>query len=185
MKSLHAISPGFSQQQFRAALSQFATGVTVVTACTKAKQPVGLTVNSFNSVSLNPPLVLWGLASSAGTAPVFRASTHYVINVLGADQIELSKSFSRPQVDRFTDIPYVMSDNGAPILPQCIAWFECIHRSLYEEGDHLIFVGEVERCHMTSRSPLLFYSGAYHIPVMHPLGKSEGSPARISTERNG
>jgi flavin reductase (DIM6/NTAB) family NADH-FMN oxidoreductase RutF len=175
MTSLQAISPGFSQRQFRAALSQFATGVTVVTACTDGGQPFGVTVNSFSSVSLEPPLVLWGLAISSGTRSVFCSATHYVINVLGADQIDLSQCFSKPQVNRFADVPYVLSTNGAPILPQCIACFECNNRNHYREGDHLIFIGEVERCHMTSRSPLIFYSGAYHIPVLHPSVNETGS----------
>src|SRR6187551_3596581 len=85
--------PSFSSQEFRAALGMFATGVTIVTARTADSQPIGLTANSFNSVSLDPPLVLWSLAQAAASLPAFRAGSHYAINVLAADQHELAERF--------------------------------------------------------------------------------------------
>lgn len=169
--ALERMDDGISQEsyrRYRAALAQFATGVAIVTAATPEGCPVGLTVNSFSSVSLDPPLVLWSLANTAQCLPAFCTASHYAVNVLGADQIELSKSFASYRGDRFARIAFRPGAGGAPILPQCIAWFECANHRRYEAGDHTIFIGKVERYEMKSRRPLLFYSGLYHVPVLHP-----------------
>lgn len=161
-----AESPG--HQRFRAALGQFATGVAIVTATTTDDCPVGLTVNSFSSVSLEPPLILWSLASSASCLPVFCAASHYAVNVLGADQVELSKTFASYHGDRFAKIAFKRGTGGVPVISQCIAWFECASYRRHEEGDHVIFIGKVERYEVKSRRPLVFYSGSYHVPIAHP-----------------
>lgn len=166
--SPRARAPNFSQSEFRAALGMFATGVTVVTARTADGALVGLTANSFNTVSLEPPLVLWSLSRAAASLTVFSTGSHYAINILGADQQELARRFAAKDVDRFADLQFVEGVGGAPLLPGAAATFECFNRSRYEEGDHVIFVGEVERCtHRPGASPLLFHGGKFY--TEHPL----------------
>ena len=154
-------APEFDTKQFRQALSQFATGVTVITARLPDGAFFGVTINSFNSVSLEPPLVLWSLAHTASSMPAFTASDGYVINVLAGDQIEVAQRFARPGVDRFEALPFALSQGGLPVLGGTVAWFECRHRSRYSEGDHVIFVGEVERCHAHPQRTLGFHRGRF------------------------
>lgn len=170
-----ARTPDFEVGHFRAALGQFATGVTIITtqAIDADGEPhfLGFTANSFNSVSLDPPLVLWSLARAAGSLAVFRENSHYAVNVLASDQIALSRRFgSRTAAapDRFDGIAWREGFRGAPVLEGCCAWFECFNRSRYEEGDHVIFVGEVERCGYTRHEPLIFQGGDYHMTQPHP-----------------
>ena len=146
----------------------FATGVTIVTALSADGRPIGLTANSFNSVSLTPPLVLWSLARSAGSLASFSTGSHYAINILSADQQDLARQFAAPGANRFDGVPFSSGAGGAPILQGTAATFECFNRSRYEEGDHVIFVGEVERCeHRAGASPLLFHGGKFY--TEHPL----------------
>lgn len=146
----------------------FATGVTIVTALGEKGAPVGLTANSFNSVSLDPPLVLWSLALRSASMPAFRAGTHYAINVLAADQHELALRFAKSTGNRWQDVPWHPGKAGAPLLEGAAATFECFNRSRYEEGDHVIFVGQVEHCtHRVGASPLLFHGGRFY--TEHPL----------------
>ena len=166
--SRKAQTPNFSPVEFRAALGMFATGVTVVTARTAEGELVGLTANSFNSVSLTPPLVLWSLARAAASLPAFSTGSHYAINILGAEQHDLARRFAAKDVNRFADVAFVEGVGGAPLLRGAAATFECFNRSRYEEGDHVIFVGEVERCaHRAGASPLLFHGGKFY--TEHPL----------------
>jgi flavin reductase (DIM6/NTAB) family NADH-FMN oxidoreductase RutF len=152
---------GFDTDYFRAALSQFATGITIVITRSPEGNLHGLTVNSFNSVSLEPPLVLWSLSTRARCMVAFSAASHYIINVLAANQLDLALRFSQDVADRFEDLDYAASPAGLPILPGVAAWFECRNRSRYLEGDHVIFVGEVERCHVNPTQPLGFYGGKF------------------------
>lgn len=141
----------------------FATGVTVVTARDADGRLIGLTANSFNSVSLEPPLVLWSLALRAGSMPVFARGSHYAINILAADQVELAERFASKNVDRFAGVSWRPGLAGAPVLEGAAAVFECFNRSQYEEGDHVIFVGEVEHCtRREGASPLIFHGGRYY-----------------------
>src|SRR6476469_1392243 len=128
--------PSFSSEQFRSALGMFATGVTIVTARTAEGGVIGLTANSFNSVSLDPPLVLWSLAQAAGSLPVFRAGSHYAINVLAKDQKDLAERFALKGSDRWSGVSFVDGVGGAPLLEGAAATFECFNRSRYEEGAH-------------------------------------------------
>ncbi|MES2949771.1 MAG: flavin reductase family protein [Pseudomonadota bacterium] len=163
-----ALPPNFSPTEFRDALGMFATGVTIVTARTDQGSYVGLTANSFNSVSLAPPLVLWSLARSAGSMAAFSTGSHYAINILSADQQDLAKQFAARSGDRFAGVRFVLGTGGAPLIEGAAATFECFNRSRYEEGDHVIFVGEVERCaHRAGASPLLFHGGKFY--AEHPL----------------
>jgi len=164
----HARPPSFTPHEFRQALGMFATGVTIVTARASNGKLVGLTANSFNSVSLHPPLVLWSLARAAGSMAVFSAGSHYAINVLAADQQMLAQRFASKDVDRWAGVAWTEGAAGAPLLAGAAASFECFNRSRYEEGDHVIFVGEVERCtHRADASPLLFHGGRFY--AEHPL----------------
>jgi flavin reductase (DIM6/NTAB) family NADH-FMN oxidoreductase RutF len=163
-----AAAPNFSSQEFRNALGMFATGVTIVTARAPNGDLMGLTANSFNSVSLAPPLVLWSLANSASSMAAMSAASHYAINILGADQQDLAMRFARKGLDRFADVAFMEGIAGAPLLKDAIATFECFNRSRYNEGDHVIFVGEVERCaYLAGASPLLYHGGNFYSE--HPL----------------
>ena len=157
-----AIAPSFSLPDFRAALGMFATGVTIVTARRADGAPVGLTANSFNSVSLSPPLVLWSLARNAGSMAAFERGSHYAIHILSAEQHALAVRFAGKSVNRFADVPFREGAGGAPVLDGAAAVFECFNRSRYEEGDHVIFVGEVEHCEWRAGAqPLIFHGGRY------------------------
>ena len=159
--SPRAPAHAFDAAQFRAALSQFATGVTVITTRLADGSFRGLTASSFNSVSLDPPLVLWSLGNGANSLPIFSGNSHYVINVLGADQAHLAQRFSRRTDNPFGDIEYDLSRTGQPILKGVSAWFECHNRSRYPEGDHVIFVGEVEECAAHPQASLVFHGGQF------------------------
>ena len=153
----------FSQREFRDALGQFATGVTIITARSAQGHPVGTTVSSFNAVSLTPPLVLWSLGQMANSLPVFRQCTHYAIHVLSASQKPLAELFARKGVDRFSHTAHHDSVHGVPLLEGCAAVFECHHHQQHDVGDHLLFIGQVERCeHHADRTPLLYHSGHMH-----------------------
>lgn len=155
--------PCFSRQEFRSALGMFATGVTIVTATTAEGRAIGLTANSFNSVSLDPPLVLWSLSRAAASLPAFSTGSHYAINILAADQKLLAERFALKGADRWGGVEYKLGSGGAPLLPGAAATFECFNRSRYEEGDHVIFVGEVERCTVRDGAmPLLFHGGRFY-----------------------
>ncbi|HET7837652.1 MAG TPA: flavin reductase family protein [Variovorax sp.] len=160
--------PSFSIDEFRASLGMFATGVTIVTARAANGALVGLTANSFNSVSLDPPLVLWSLARSAASMAALRTGSHYAINILAANQKSLAERFAAKDIDRWADVAFTEGIGGAPVLVGAAASFECFNRSRYDEGDHVIFVGEVERCmHSAGASPLLFHGGRFY--TEHPL----------------
>ena len=157
-----ALAPSFSMPDFRSALGMFATGVTIVTARRPDGTLVGLTANSFNSVSLDPPLVLWSLSRGAGSMPVFERGSHYAINILAANQRTLAERFASKTADRFADVAFSEGACGAPVLKGATAVFECFNRSQYEEGDHVIFVGEVEHCDWSPGvPPLIFHGGRY------------------------
>ena len=138
----------------------FATGVTIVTTRAADGRPIGLTANSFNSVSLEPPLVLWSLSQAAASLAAFRAGSHYAINVLAADQKALAERFAAKGADRWSGVDSVPGAGGAPLIAGSAATFECFNRSRYDEGDHVIFVGEVERCTWRpGAAPVLLHGG--------------------------
>ena len=159
--SPRAAARDFDAVQFRQALSQFATGVTIITTRLADGSFRGLTASSFNSVSLAPPLVLWSLGNGANSLPIFSGNSHYVINVLGAEQAHLAKLFSRRTDKPFDGVEYELSRTGQPILKGASAWFECHNRSRYPEGDHVIFVGEVEECAFLPQASLIFHGGQF------------------------
>ena len=154
--------PQDPRRALRDAFGTFMTGVTVVTALDPTGRPVGLTANSFNSVSLSPPLVLWSLSKRAGSMPAFSTGSHYAINILAAEQRTLAERFASKDIDRFAGVPFRRGAGGAPVIEGSAAVFECFNRSQYEEGDHIIFVGEVERCERREGAlPLIYHGGRY------------------------
>jgi flavin reductase (DIM6/NTAB) family NADH-FMN oxidoreductase RutF len=122
---------------------------------------VGITVNSFNSVSLDPPLVVWSIAVSASTHTVFRNSPRYLVHVLGAKQLDLARRFAQRGIDRFAGVAWQMNAAGLPQLDGCVARFECAHRNLHAEGDHLVMIGSVERYESLGGAPLIFHDSRY------------------------
>jgi flavin reductase (DIM6/NTAB) family NADH-FMN oxidoreductase RutF len=162
------MNPALTTAGLRAALGRFATGVTIVTARSPDGRPVGLTVNSFNSVSLEPPRVLWSLSQAASSMPTFAAGVDYAIHVLAADQRGLAERFASKGVDRWQGLAYREGLGGVPLLDGAVAVFECRQRSRYPEGDHVIFVGDVLRCqHRSDLAPLLYHGGRFY--TEHPL----------------
>lgn len=152
-------------QSFRRALSTFATGVAIVTTTDQRGEPTGLTVSSFNSVSLDPPLVLWSLSRRSFNLSIYHDASHFAVNVLAADQVALSSRFSSPGADRFADLAIETGIGGVPLLPDVAACFQCRTEFRYEGGDHVIFVGRVEAFSHSERMPLVFCRGTYAAPT--------------------
>jgi len=157
----------FDTRAFRTALGSFATGVTIITARAANGELAGLTVNSFASVSLDPPLVLWSLSLYSPALAVFQHCSHYTINILAADQAGLSDHFARPSTkesgSKFSALDFDTGCGGAPLLPGCCARLECRNETRHPGGDHLIFVGLVEKYSRQERPPLVFQGGQYRV----------------------
>jgi flavin reductase (DIM6/NTAB) family NADH-FMN oxidoreductase RutF len=146
----------------RSALGRFATGVAIVTAIDPDGQPIGLTVNSFSAVSLEPALVLWCLDNNSHNLSCFCKATHHAINILSVDQEELSNRFATWPVDRFAGLPWQPGAGGAPLFKDCCATFEVANETIHTAGDHTIFVSRVEKFSETpDLAPLLFHAGQY------------------------
>jgi len=146
-------------RSLRNALGSFTTGVTVVTAM-GPHGPTGMTVNSFTSVSLDPPLVLWSPAKSSARHGLFIAAHHYAIHVLGADQDHLSARFTRGGAG-FEGLEWHRNEEGAPIIPRTLARFECVRSTLHDAGDHSIIIGRVLRAAHREGEPLCFSRGSF------------------------
>ncbi|GAA3654380.1 flavin reductase family protein [Nonomuraea antimicrobica] len=146
-------------RSLRDAFGQFATGVAVITTATADGERAGVTVNSFTSVSLDPPLVLWCLSNRAPSAPLFLRAGRFAINVLAADQDHLSRRFATPSTDKFAGVELL----GAPlpVLAGTLASFVCRTERVHDGGDHHIFIGAVERYQRAEGEPLVFHSGRY------------------------
>jgi flavin reductase (DIM6/NTAB) family NADH-FMN oxidoreductase RutF len=152
----------FDARTFRNALGSFATGVTVVTSIGPDGEPLGFTANSFNSVSLDPPLVLFSLDRGAYSLKAFEAAGLFAINVLSEEQESLSSAFARGRANKWDGVRYEAWETGCPILLDALANFECKTTSMHDGGDHVIFVGRVLRLHVVNHGrPLLYYRGAY------------------------
>lgn len=145
----------------RNALGQYATGVAVVTTLDAEGRPTGLTVNSFASVSLDPPLVLWSLALTSACIPAFENCSHFAVNVLTADQVALSNRFATNGIDKFAGVEWSAGLGGAPVLAGVGAVFECRNQARHPGGDHTIFIGRVERFAHGEVAPLVFHAGRY------------------------
>jgi flavin reductase (DIM6/NTAB) family NADH-FMN oxidoreductase RutF len=148
-------------RDFRNALSTYATGVTIITAAGMDGKPYGLTCNSFASVSLNPPLVLWSLVLYSSSLSVFQNAGHFGVNVLGASQQALANKFAKSSEDKFVGVEWTPGVGNAPLLKNSVANFQCRAVNRYYGGDHVIFLGAVEAYAYNRNEPLLFARGGY------------------------
>ena len=153
----------FDTRKLRDTFGCFATGVTVVSTVNESGEFFGLTANSFTSLSLDPPLVLFCLDYKALSFDAFREASHFVVNVLGEGQEELSTHFARSSLDKWNGVDYETWKSGCPVLPDSIAVLECLTATRHEGGDHLIIIGQVERIKYdeSETKPLLYYKGQY------------------------
>jgi flavin reductase (DIM6/NTAB) family NADH-FMN oxidoreductase RutF/DNA-binding IclR family transcriptional regulator len=165
--------PSFDSLELRQVLGAFVTGVTVITALDKEGKPHGLTANSFTSVSLDPPLILWSQSLTAPSHPVFREAERFVVNILSDDQVEVSKRFARGGHDKFAGCQTTQGLGGVPLITGCAAYLECRRIDSFPGGDHVVFLGEVERTERTGKQPLVFGGGRYLVAQPHDIGSSE------------
>ena len=159
------------QQDLRNALGMFATGVTIVTAGSENGDPVGVTANSFSSMSLNPPLVVWGISRAARSFKRFHSAPHWAVHVLSVEQEALARRFATQGVDKFSGLAVTTGIGGVPLLEGCCARFECSATAAHEAGDHVILVGAIERFNRNNIAPLVFRGGKFAIT----LDSSNGS----------
>ncbi|WP_029003978.1 flavin reductase family protein [Azorhizobium doebereinerae] len=158
-----ATSVPFDLRAFRQALGHFATGVAVVTARADDGEVVGMTMSSFNSVSLDPPLVLFSVARNAHSLPAMLAARGYGVNVLARDQEHLSNRFAKALEDKWSDVDHVPGHAAAPLLTGALAHFECAPYAHHDGGDHVIFLARVVRfANRAEAAPLIFFRGRYH-----------------------
>ena len=167
LTALEAGDPSEDPAAFRRSLGQFGTGVTVITAAAEGKL-VGMTANSFSSVSLDPPLVLWSAKRTSQSFSTFEVATHFAVNVLSSEQIALSQHFGRSGGDKFNDVAWRPGIGGAPLLDGVLCSFECSKAASYPGGDHLIMLGAVERFARYDRNALLFAQGRYCMAAGFP-----------------
>lgn len=170
--------PAIDPAELRRCLGSFVTGVTVITVLDANGVPIGMTANSFNSVSLDPPLIVWSLRSNASTFPVYSTATRFIVNILAEDQVDISNRFARSGPDRFDGIAVTPGIDGVPMINGCAAYLECSTEASYPGGDHLLFLGRVERMVSSARKPLAFGAGKYL--VVHPYDNAGSIAAGAS-----
>jgi flavin reductase (DIM6/NTAB) family NADH-FMN oxidoreductase RutF len=147
----------------RSAFGRYATGVTIITCIDGDGRPCGLTANSFSSLSLDPPLVLWSLRETSATLGAFLAARHFGVNVLAEAQVELSRRFAAAAAEKFDEGAWARGASGVPVLAGCAAVFECETVSSQEAGDHRLFIGRVLHASQAALAPLVFQAGHYHL----------------------
>ena len=173
---LDAGDPAQDARAFRRCLGQYPTGVTVITAAHEGRL-VGMAVNSFAAVSLDPPLVLWSIRRESRSLQDFLAASHFAVNILAEDQAAVSQRFGAGDPDRFERTPWLAGAGGAPLLQGCLAQLECRLSARHEGGDHWILIGHVERYARHEGKPLLFSQGQYAQARPHPHLESQGLSA--------
>ncbi|MDT0576089.1 flavin reductase family protein [Croceicoccus sp. F390] len=167
---------------FRDALGSFATGVTVITTVDQAGGDVGLTASSFNSVSLDPPMVLWSLARTSRNMDAFSNAEHFAVHILAAAQQDLSNRFAKRGEDKFAGLDLERGSSGIPLIKDCAARFECRTRHQYDGGDHVIFVGEVIGFARQASAPLIFHGGNYALAARIAAELSQSGDATSNTD---
>ena len=165
----------FDARQLRNALGTFVTGVTIVTTRDREGVARGVTANSFSSVSLDPPLVLWSQSLASTNYPAFHESDHFVVNILADDQVAISNHFAKSREDKFEGIAHSDGIGRTPVLSGTAAHFECVKVAEYPGGDHVVYLGRVERFMQSHRPPLAFGSGRYMLAYSHDLGRQSRS----------
>ena len=168
-------APAIDPLELRRCLGSFVTGVTVITVLDDNGQPIGMTANSFNSVSLDPPLIVWSLRTNASTYGVYSRAARFVVNILAEDQVDIGNRFARSGPDRFDGVGVTTGIDGVPLIDGCAAYFECRTEATYPGGDHLLFLGRVERIVGTALKPLAFGAGKYM--VVHPYDNAKNASA--------
>ncbi|GAB5445315.1 p-hydroxyphenylacetate 3-hydroxylase reductase component [Gymnodinialimonas sp.] len=153
---------------FRRALGNFATGVTIITARAPDGTTVGVTASSFNSLSMDPPLILWSSIKGTPSCAIFEQASHFAVNILASDQMDMSNHFARQQEDKFAGVKWEPGIGGAPIFPDCAGRFQCETYAKLDGGDHWIFVGRVLAFDDFGRPPLCFHRGSYAMVFDHP-----------------
>jgi len=160
---MDASSTGLDPRAFRRVLGQFATGVAVVTAAGGEGQMVGMTMSSFNAVSLDPPLILFSVARSALSLPVLQGAKGYGISILGREQEHLSNRFARASEDKWSGVAHRRGAHEAPLIEGALAHFECAPYARHDGGDHEVFIARVLRFEaQEAGAPLIFFRGRYH-----------------------
>lgn len=177
--------PPFDARELRQVLGSFVTGVTVITTLDADGKPHGLTANSFSSVSLDPPLILWSQSRAAPSHPAFSAAERFAVNILADNQVNVSNRFARGSLDKFSGIPVQAGLGGVPLIQGCAAHLECRKVQSHSGGDHVVFIGEVERIARHPRQPLVFGGGRYLVAQPHDIGTAPASPniARLQAVR--
>jgi flavin reductase (DIM6/NTAB) family NADH-FMN oxidoreductase RutF len=152
----------FDGIELRNAFGQFATGVTVVTAAPKGYAPFGMTANSFSSLSLDPPLLLWSIQRTSDLFEAFEIADQFAVNILAADQQDMSNAYAKKGAHELAEDHFVLGDSGCPILTRSVATFECAMENRFDGGDHVILVGRVQEVKTNPElEPLLFHAGKY------------------------
>lgn len=187
LSNSHLDDPGLDTRAFRDALGAFVTGVTIVTTLDREGRPSGLTANSFNSVSLDPPMVLWSLALDSTNLQAFRHADWWAVHVLAAGQEDLSNRFARRDADKFEGVPTSPGPGGIPLLAGSAARFICRAAFEYEGGDHAIFLGAVQNFEQSGEPPLVYHQGRYGgvLPKGAAAAGDEGPAALDELERLG
>ncbi|TKC92263.1 flavin reductase family protein [Trinickia terrae] len=167
-----APSTGSDELRLRRSLGAFPTGVCLVTTVDPQGKREGMTINSFASLSLDPPLILWSVRTAARSAASFLTASHFIVNVLSMDQKELALHFARPSLDKFEAFESMFDAGmgGCPRLKACVSTFECRRHAAHEEGDHIVLIGKIERFDSTDLPPLFFHAG--RMGSIHELAES-------------
>ena len=163
-----ALNDELDPKAFRRALGNFATGVTIITTRAEDGTNIGVTASSFSSLSLDPPLILWSSIKETPSCKVFESASHFAVNILASDQMQMSNHFARQQEDKFEGVEWQEGIGGSPIFPDCAGRFQCEAYDKLDGGDHWIFVGKVVAFDDFGRSPLCFHQGSYSMVVSHP-----------------
>lgn len=147
---------------FRDTLGLFVTGVTIITTVGEDAEPIGITANSFNSVSLTPPIILWSIGHAARSLPMFRRAEHFAVHILRDDQQDLSQRFAKSNSDKFAGLNIAIGHGGVPLLPNCAACLQCRLFAQHEAGDHVLFLAEViDISSDKTARPLVYHGGRY------------------------
>ena len=167
----------FDPREFRNALSKFATGVTVITTVNDQGEHFGMTASSFNSVSIDPPLILWSVVKESHGAKAFTEGEHFCVNVLSDQQVDVSNQFARSSADKFAGIEFEEGIGGSRKLKGAICHLECSNWAVYEGGDHNIIVGEVKAFNTCEGGGLVFAQGGYAQSVPLPSADKDSDAA--------